>query len=111
MAAKMLDRPVKTAITRQMMVTNIGLRQCNRQKMRVGAQKDGKLTALSHEILTHTAADEEFVEQTGVISRMMYDVPNSLVTHSVFPTNIQVPRWTRAPGETPGSFALVSFKK
>lgn len=108
MAAKMLNKPVKTAITRQMMTTNIGLRQHNRQKMRVGATNDGKLTALSHEILTHTAIDEEFVEQTGVISRMMYDVPNSLVTHSVFPTHIQAPRWTRAPGETPGSFALES---
>jgi len=108
MAAKMLNRPVKTAITRQMMQTNVGLRQLNRQKMRVGATKDGNLTALAHEILTHTSVDEEFVEQTGVISRMFYAVPNSLVTHRVFPTNIQVPRWTRAPGETPGSFALES---
>jgi len=108
MAAKMLQRPVKTAITRQMMQTNVGLRQLNRQKMRLGATKDGKLTALANEILTHTSVDEEFVEQTGVISRMMYAVPNSLVTHRVFTTNIQVPRWTRAPGETPGSFALES---
>lgn len=108
MAAKMLGRPVKTAITRQMMQTNVGLRQLNRQHMRLGAKKDGKLLALAHETMTHTSVDEEFVEQTGVISRMMYDVPNSLVTHRVFTTHIQVPRWTRAPGETPGSFALES---
>ena len=108
MAAKMLNRPVKTAITRQMMQTNVGLRQLNRQKMRVGAGRDGKLMAFAHEILTHTSVDEEFVEQTGVMSRMMYAVPNSLVTHRVFTTHIQVPRWTRAPGETPGSFALES---
>lgn len=108
MAAKMLNRPVKTAITRQMMQTNVGLRQFNRQKVRIGAGRDGKLTALAHEILTHTAMDNEFVEQTGVMSRMMYAVPNSLVTHRVFTTNIQVPVFTRAPGETPGSFALES---
>ncbi len=108
MAAKMLNRPVKTAITRQMMQTNVGLRQLNRQKMRLGVTRVGKLTALAHETLTHTSVDEEFVEQTGVISRMMYAVPNSLVTHRVFTTHIQVPRWTRAPGETPGSFALES---
>lgn len=108
MAAKMLNRPVKTAITRQMMQTNVGLRQLNRQKMQVGAGKDGKLTALAHETISHTSVDEEFVEQTGVMSRMMYAVPNSLVTHRVFTTNIQVPRWTRAPGEAPGSFALES---
>ncbi|OQP44169.1 acylaldehyde oxidase [Niastella yeongjuensis] len=108
MAAKMLNRPVKTAITRQMMQTNVGLRQHNRQKVRIGTEKDGKLLALSHEIVTHTSVDEEFIEQSGAISRMMYEVPNSLVTHRVFTTNIQVPRWTRAPGETPGSFALES---
>lgn len=108
MAAKILDRPVKTAITRQMMQTNVGLRQLNRQHMRLGASQDGQLQALAHEIVSHTSVDEEFVEQTGVISRMMYAVPNSLVTHRVFTTHIQVPRWTRAPGETPGSFALES---
>ncbi len=106
MAAKMLDRPVKTAITRQMMQTNAGLRQLNRQHMRVGATSDGKLTAMSHEVVTHTAVDEVFVEQSGFITRTMYDTPNQLVTHRVFDTNIQVPTWMRAPGETPGSFAL-----
>jgi xanthine dehydrogenase YagR molybdenum-binding subunit len=108
MAAKMLNRPVKTVITRQMMQTNVGLRQHNRQKISLGADKEGKLLALAHETVTHTAMNEEFVEQTGVISRMMYAVPNSLVTHRVFKSHIQVPRWTRAPGETPGSFALES---
>jgi xanthine dehydrogenase YagR molybdenum-binding subunit len=108
MAAKMLNKPVKTVITRQMMQTNVGLRQLNRQQIRMGSSADGKLIAFAHEIVTHTSLDEEFVEQTGVMSRMMYAVPNSLVTHRVFATNIQVPRWTRAPGETPGSFALES---
>lgn len=108
MAAKMLNRPVKTAITRQMMQMNVGLRQLNRQKIRLGANESGKIEALAHEIVTHTSFDEEFVEQSGIISRMMYQVPNSLVTHRVFPVNIQVPRWTRAPGEAPGSFALES---
>lgn len=108
MAAKMLDKPVKTVITRQMMQTSVGLRQLNRQKFRAGADADGKLTAMAHETFTHTAADEVFVEQTGLISRLTYAVPNQLVTHRVFNSNIPVPTWTRAPGETPGSFALES---
>ncbi|MBD2772742.1 xanthine dehydrogenase family protein molybdopterin-binding subunit [Iningainema tapete] len=108
MAAQVTQRPVKIVLTRQMMQTNVGLRQINRQKMRLGASKDGKLTAIAHETVTHTSVDEEFVEQSGVMTRMMYDAPNSLVTHRVFPLNVQVPRWTRAPGEAPGSFALES---
>lgn len=108
MAAQITQRPVKIALTRQMMQTNVGLRQVNRQKLRLGASKDGKLTAIAHETVTHTSVDEEFVEQSGVMTRMMYETPNSLVTHRVFPLNVQVPRWTRAPGEAPGSFALES---
>lgn len=108
MAAKMLNKPVKTVITRQMMQTNVGLRQLNRQKVRAGADASGKLTALSHDTFTHTAEDEVFVEQSGLITRVTYAVPNQLVTHRVFDSNIQVPTWTRAPGETPGSFALES---
>jgi xanthine dehydrogenase YagR molybdenum-binding subunit len=108
MAARQLKRPVKIVLTRQMMQTNVGLRQLNRQRLRFGASKDGKLTAVAHEVVSHTSIDEEFVEQTGVMTRMMYDTPNSLVTHRVFPLNVQVPRWTRAPGEAPGSFALES---
>ena len=108
MAAKMMNRPIKTVLTRQMMQTNVGLRQMNSQKMRVGATEDGTLTALAHETLTHTAVEEDFVEQTGAISRLMYAVPNNLVTHRVFKTHIQIPRWTRAPGEATGSFALES---
>lgn len=108
MAAQITQRPVKVVLTRQMMQTNVGLRQINRQKMRLGASQDGKLTAIAHETITHTSVDEEFVEQSGVMTRIMYDAPNSLVTHRVFPLNVQVPRWTRAPGEAPGSFALES---
>lgn len=106
MAAKMLGRPVKVVLTRQQMATSVGLRQLNRQRIRLGATADGNLTALAHEILTHSSPDEEFVEQTGVMARMMYAVPNSRVTHRVFPLHLPVATWTRAPGETPGSFAL-----
>lgn len=108
MASRQLNRPVKIAITRQMAQTNAGFRQMNRQHLRLGATKDGALTALVHETVTHTAADQLFVEQAGVMSQMMYNVPNILTTHRVFPLHTQVPCPARAPGEAPGSFALES---
>ncbi|HEA31235.1 MAG TPA: xanthine dehydrogenase family protein molybdopterin-binding subunit, partial [Leeuwenhoekiella sp.] len=108
MAAKMLDKPVKTAITRQMMQTNAGMRQHNRQHLRVGANESSRLTALAHETVSHTAADELYLEKSGYYSRSMYAVPNTLITHRVFDTNIQVPSSMRAPGEAPGSFAMES---
>ena len=108
LAARLLKRPVKHMLTRQQMFMVVGLRQHNRQHMRLGADASGRLTGLGHDTVTHTSVHEEFVEQTGIISRMMYDVPNSQVTHRAFRLNVQTPKWTRAPGEAPGSFALES---
>lgn len=107
-AAKQVNRPVKLALTRQQMVNSVGLRQHNLQKVSLGATADGKLTALSHEITTHCAINDEFVEPCGDCSKIMYDAPNSLITYRVVPMNIIVPTYTRGPGKSTGSFALES---
>lgn len=107
-AAKMVKRPVKLALTRQMMFNSVGLRQKNIQHIRLAATKDGKLTALSHEITTHCAINEEFVEPCGDVSEHMYESANSKVTYRVAPMNIILPTYTRAPGKSTGSFALES---
>ncbi|GAA4465642.1 xanthine dehydrogenase family protein molybdopterin-binding subunit [Nibrella saemangeumensis] len=107
-AAKQVNRPVKLALTRQQMVNSVGLRQHNHQKMSLGATKDGKLTALAHEITTHCAINEEFVEPCGDCSKLMYAVPNSLITYRVVPMNLILPTYTRGPGKATGSFALES---
>ena len=108
MAAKMVGKPVQVTVTRQQMFTNTGLRQHNEQKLKVGAKKDGTLTALSHETLSHTSPTLEFQEACGLGTQMMYKVPNNFVTHRLVPLNLQTPFAMRAPGEATGSFALES---
>ncbi|MDO9376488.1 MAG: xanthine dehydrogenase family protein molybdopterin-binding subunit [Ferruginibacter sp.] len=107
-AAKMINRPVKLALARQQMFNSVGLRQKNVQRMRLAATKDGQLTALAHETVTHTASDAEFVEPCGDCSKLMYATPNSLITYRVFPMNVMLPTYTRGPGKSTGSFALES---
>lgn len=107
-AAKTVNRPVKLALSRQQMCNSVGLRQRNRQKIRLAATKDGKLSALAHETTTHTAMNGEFVEPCGDCSKLMYDVPNSLISYRVVPMNIILPTYTRGPGKSTGSFALES---
>jgi xanthine dehydrogenase YagR molybdenum-binding subunit len=107
-AARMVNRPVKLALTRQNMFNSVGLRQRNRQHMRIAANADGKLIALAHETATHTATTGEFVEPCGQNSGLMYDVPNSRITYRVVPMNVITPTYQRAPGESSGSFALES---
>lgn len=107
-AAKAVNRPVKLALTRQQMFNSVGLRQRNRQRMRLAATKDGKLTALAHETTTHGAISSEFIEPCGDCSKVMYDAPNSLISYRTVPMNVILPTYTRGPGKAPGSFALES---
>lgn len=107
-AAKMTNRPVKLALTRQMMFNSVGLRQRNIQHIQLGATKDGKLTALAHETTTHCAINEEFIEPCGDVSEHMYRAENLKIAYKVAPMNVIIPTYTRAPGKSTGSFALES---
>lgn len=46
MAAKVVERPVKLVITRQMMQINVGRRAQTNQKIALGANRDGKLAVI-----------------------------------------------------------------
>ena len=107
-AAKAVNRPIKLALTRQQMFNSVGLRQKNEQKIRLAATKEGKLTALAHETTTHCAINNEFVEPCGDCSKVLYEVPNSLISYRVVPMNIILPTYTRGPGKSTGSYALES---
>jgi xanthine dehydrogenase YagR molybdenum-binding subunit len=108
MAAQQVKRPVKLALSRQQMFNSVGCRPYSLQKIRLGATKDGKLTAIAHEITTQTNIAKEFVEHVGGATNMIYNAPNVLVTHRAVPLNMVVPTIMRAPGETPGMYALES---
>jgi xanthine dehydrogenase YagR molybdenum-binding subunit len=107
-AAKVVNRPVQLALNRQQMFNSVGLRQRNLQRMRLAADKDGKLLALAHETTTHCAISDEFVEPCGDCSKIMYDAPNSLISYRVVSMNMITPTYTRGPGKATGSFALES---
>ena len=107
MAAKAVNRPVKFAITRQMMVTNVGRRPETVQKIALGANKDGKLAAIRHENNSYKAFSEYF-EQSGVQTKILYGAPVREITYKIAKFNINAPTFMRAPGETPGTFALES---
>ncbi|WP_231460290.1 xanthine dehydrogenase family protein molybdopterin-binding subunit [Pedobacter sp. Leaf132] len=107
-AAKVVSRPVKLALTRQQMFNSVGLRQQNIQRIILGASKDGKLISLVHQTTTQTAIDSEFLEPCGDCSKVMYEVPNALISYKVAPMHMMLPTYTRGPGKSTGSFALES---
>lgn len=108
-AAKLAKRPVKLALTRQQMFTSCGHRPPTEQALTLAASKDGKLAAIGHETLTQDSPVGDFVETCAMgTSFVLYDTPNLAITHGVRRVNIASPTFMRAPGETPGSFALES---
>jgi xanthine dehydrogenase YagR molybdenum-binding subunit len=105
LAADRVGRPVKLVVKREQMFTSIGYRAANVQRMRLGARRDGQLTAIAHDAVLGTATHEEWVEQSAAISRMLYACPNRRTTHRAVRLNLDTPTIMRAPGEAPGSFA------
>jgi xanthine dehydrogenase YagR molybdenum-binding subunit len=97
-------RPVKLALTRQQMFAIVGYRTPTIQRVRLGADRDGRLRALRVDVVEQTSRIKEYAEQTGVPARMMYAVPNRATSHRLAALDVPVPSWMRAPGECPGMF-------
>jgi len=55
MAARKVNRPVKLEVTRQQMFTSNGYRARTVQKLKLAADRDGKLLAIRHDGLSQTS--------------------------------------------------------
>ncbi|MGD7002946.1 xanthine dehydrogenase family protein molybdopterin-binding subunit [Corynebacterium halotolerans] len=99
-------RPVKLAVTRQQVYSLTGYRTETRSRIRLGAESDGRITALDHEVTVQSSTVKEFVEHAAVPARMMYAGRNRRTSHHVAELDVAIPSWLRAPGEMPGTYAL-----
>jgi xanthine dehydrogenase YagR molybdenum-binding subunit len=99
-------RPVKLALTRQQMFDMVGYRTPTIQHIRLGAQRDGTISAISHDVVEQTATVKEYAEQTATPTRMMYAGANRKTSHRLAKLDVPVPFWMRAPGECPGMYGL-----
>jgi xanthine dehydrogenase YagR molybdenum-binding subunit len=108
MAAKHTGRAVKLVVDRSQFFTSNGHRSLTEQRIRAGVAADGKLTALAHDVLDTTATAGDWTEPCAMVTQMLYDVPNLRTSHQHIMLDIATPTAMRAPGETPGSFALES---
>ncbi|GAA3779163.1 xanthine dehydrogenase family protein molybdopterin-binding subunit [Plantactinospora mayteni] len=108
MAARQVGRPVRLALTRQQLFGPVGYRTPVIQRIRLGADADGRLAAICHDAISQSSTIEEFAEQTAVLTRTLYAAPHRRTTHRLARLDVPTPSWMRAPGECPGSFALES---
>ena len=106
MAARELRRPVKVVYTRTQMFTGHGHRPYTIQKIALGAEASGKLTAMIHTAVHNTSTFEEFNDNTTGFTRQVYACPNLFAPTLIVPTDLPTPTWMRAPGAVSGMFAL-----
>ena len=106
LAARHVGRPVKLVLRRPQMFGPVGCRSETLQTVSAGASRDGRLTALTNETLSHTSTMDEFTETASLPTRMLYSTPNNRTAQKLVRSDIGTPSYTRAPGEAPGTFAL-----
>jgi CO/xanthine dehydrogenase Mo-binding subunit len=109
LAARVAGRPVKLVLTRPRMFTSVGHRPETRQRVRLGAGRDGRLAALDHESTsTIGALDGGGIEPVTQVSANAYACPNVATHDRRARLHIPSPQWMRGPGRAQGSFALES---
>jgi xanthine dehydrogenase YagR molybdenum-binding subunit len=106
MAARQLNRPVKTALTRQQMFHFTTHRSNTLQRVRLGANADGRLNAIAHETWSHSARFDNFFENASMQTRTLYAAPHRSTTHRSVKLDLPISDATRAPGESVGMLAL-----
>lgn len=105
MAALELQRPVRVALTRQQMFS-FGHRPETLQRVRLAANRDGKLLGLSHVCFSETSRFEEYQENVVNWSDKLYHCEHVHLDHRLVELDVYTPLDMRAPGATHGLFAL-----
>ena len=108
MAAREVGAPVRLALERPQLFGPVGGRPRTEQRLAIGASEDGRLSAIAHEFYTDTSEIEDWGEDCGTSARMLYLCDNVRTTARLVKLNVGTPTFQRAPGHTPGSFAIES---
>ncbi|TBY84983.1 aldehyde oxidoreductase molybdenum-binding subunit PaoC [Rhizobium leguminosarum] len=103
--ARAVKRPVKVALPRPLLINNTTHRPATIQRIRIGTERDGKITAIAHESWSGDLPGgglETAVNQT----RLLYAGANRMTAMRLATLNLPEGNAMRAPGEAPGLMAL-----
>jgi xanthine dehydrogenase YagR molybdenum-binding subunit len=103
-AAKQVGRPVKVTLQRALMFNNTTHRAATIQRIRIGAGKDGRITAIGHESWSGNLGERP--ETATAPTKLLYAGANRMTRLRVAHLDLPEGNAMRAPGETPGMMAL-----
>ena len=107
-AARQVGKPVKLVLTREQSYAGIGYRPTSRQRLAIGADGTGRISAILHEGRTETARYANYEDGLTASPKFMYTSPNMRSTYRVVPLDVNQPTYMRGPGAVTGTFALES---
>lgn len=108
LAARQVGRPVRLALTREQMFTSCGHREEQEQRLTLGADGEGRLTALRHHKLSVTSPFDDWAEPSLGAASRIYALPAYEGVYRLVRGNTMTPTFTRCPGEATGLFAMES---
>ncbi len=108
LAAKRLGRPVKLVATREQCFTLRTFRAETEHHIRLGADSEGRLTALDHESWELTSRAEKFALAGSDSTARLYACRNVRTKVLNLEADRQAPGFMRAPPEVPYLFAMES---
>ncbi|WP_420310458.1 xanthine dehydrogenase family protein molybdopterin-binding subunit [Streptomyces sp. YS-B37] len=108
LAARETGRPVKLVLTRRQLYFGTGFRPAYEYKVRLGSDRRGRLTAMTHDLRAETSSYETFTEAVLVPGQMLYSMPNVQQAYSTVPLDVNTPLWMRGPGFATASFVIES---
>ncbi|MEU6657808.1 xanthine dehydrogenase family protein molybdopterin-binding subunit [Streptomyces sp. NPDC046821] len=108
MATKMFDRPVRVTLTRTQVFQIVPMRPMTDQRVRIGADPDGRLRAIDHTAAFELSKVADYLENCTELTNTLYAARAIRTRRTAVPIDILPPYSVRGPGATPGSFALES---
>jgi len=105
LGARAVQRPVKVALQRPLMINNTVHRPATIQRIRLGATPDGKITAYAHENWSGDLPGGK-VEAGVRASRTVYAGANRMTATRLATLDLPEGNAMRAPGDAPGSMAF-----
>jgi xanthine dehydrogenase YagR molybdenum-binding subunit len=107
-ASKLAGRPVRVTLTREGVYRLVGGRTNTEQRVAIGADDDGRFTALIHTGLSAMTPYNALAEQFTFPARHLYATETLKTDQQVVDMDMLSNSFMRAPGESVGTFALES---
>lgn len=105
LGARAAGRPVKVALQRPLMFNNTTHRPATIQRIRIGAERDGRITAIGHESWSGNVEGGE-PEMAVSQTRLLYAGANRMTATRLAALDLPEGNAMRAPGEASGMMAL-----